>query len=325
MARRSDAAAPILALGLTPALQRTLLFDRFRVGEVNRALETHRSAAGKAVNVGLALAALGERSLVMGFNGGTVGRLVEADMRRRGVEPAFTRLARATRTCTTILEGAGGGETELVEEAPAMTQRQLRRLAREVRKLLPGCRALSISGTLPPSLDGVGFYGEIADMAAARGLPWAIDSQREPLLAALSRRPLVAKLNAHELAATCGADCRTPARLRRGAARLIAAGARLVLVTDGPRPAFLLVEDGRAWRLWPPRVRTINAIGSGDCVMAGLLQALLRGDPPPRAARFGLACGSANAATLLPADFTARAARQLLSRCRVVALPRCRN
>jgi tagatose 6-phosphate kinase len=321
MTRPSDSAAPILALGLTPALQRTMLFDRFRAGEVNRALETHLSAAGKAVNVGLALAALGEHCVVMGFNGGAAGRLVEADMRRRGVEPAFTSLACETRTCTTIVDRAGGGETELVEEAHPMTPPQLRRFARAGRERLAHCRALAISGTLPPSLRETGFYAGFAAEAASRDLPWVIDSHREPLLAALTHRPLLAKLNARELGITCGQECRTLARQRRCAARLTAAGARWVLVTDGPRPALLLADDGRAWRLWPPRLKALNAIGSGDCATAGLLHALLRGDSPPEAARFGLACGSANAATLLPADFTAQAARRLLPRCRAEPLP----
>lgn len=308
--------SPVLSLGLTPAWQRTLLFDRFETGAVNRARHAFQSAAGKAVNVGLALALLGERSVVLGFNGGVTGRLLAADMRRRGVPPDFVRLAAETRTCTTILV-PGGAETELVEEAPPLTERDLGRFTRKALRHLASCRALAISGTLPPAVRDESFYAPFAAAAARRGLPWVIDSHRGALLATLPHRPLVAKLNRAELEATCNVCCRAPAALKRAAARLTAGGARWVLVTDGPRPALLLADDGRAWRLQPARLaRTVNPVGSGDCVTAGMLHALLRGRPPPAAARFGLACGSANAAALLPADFPPAAVRRLMPQCR---------
>ncbi|MDD5708047.1 MAG: PfkB family carbohydrate kinase, partial [Kiritimatiellae bacterium] len=152
MKTRPDSTLPILSLGLTPALQRTLRFDDLRLGGVNRARGVVESAAGKAVNVGLALAVLGDAALVTGFNGGHTGCQVDSDLRRRGVTQVFTLIRQPTRICTTILQPAYEA-TELVEESPPLTAGDLRQFRRDALRLLASCRALAISGTLPPSVD----------------------------------------------------------------------------------------------------------------------------------------------------------------------------
>jgi len=40
----------ILALGLNPAYQKTILFDTLRLGAVNRSAESHAVASGKGIN-----------------------------------------------------------------------------------------------------------------------------------------------------------------------------------------------------------------------------------------------------------------------------------
>jgi tagatose 6-phosphate kinase len=44
-------------------------------------------------------------------------------------------------------------------------------------------------------------------------------------------------------------------------------------------------------------VRVANAVGSGDCLVAGLAVGLIRGEKPEQILRLGTACGTANAAT----------------------------
>jgi fructose-1-phosphate kinase PfkB-like protein len=64
----------VLCLGLTPVLQRTLVFDRLETDEVNRVRQVVESAAGKALNTARALVTLGTPAQTAGFNGGDTGR-----------------------------------------------------------------------------------------------------------------------------------------------------------------------------------------------------------------------------------------------------------
>jgi tagatose 6-phosphate kinase len=260
------------------------------------------------------VATLGVRAVVVGFIGGHTGRLASADLQRHGVGCRFVRLPAPTRVCTTILDHATGEITELVAEAPTPSRAAWEQFHRKFRAQLPRARLLAIAGTLLPGAPAT-LYRDLARAAAAHGVPVLIDSQKAPLLHALSCRPLLAKLNVHELAATVAGSRRTPQSILAGTRRLLARGAQHVLVTLGARGAWLVSGD-ETWHLQPPTVRTVNPIGSGDSVTAGIAVGLVTGQPVLEAVTLGIACGTANAMTLTPATFDPRIARELKRRVR---------
>lgn len=314
-----DGARPVLCLGLTPACQRTLVFDRFRPGEVNRASEARVSAGGKAINAGLALARLARPCVVTGLNGGATGWFVADYLAKRGITCAFTRMAGATRTCTTILDRASGVATELVEEAPTPTDDVLQRFAARSEFWLRRAGMGVVCGTLPPGTPE-DYWARFAAAAQDAGVPLVIDSHAAPLLRALVHEPLLAKLNVRELERTLSCDCASEQAVLTAACRLTAAGAQWALITHGPSPALLVARKGAAWRLTPPGITPLSPIGSGDCVTAGISHAVLDGAELPQAVRFGMGCGTANALTLCPADFEPEQARALAAACRMERL-----
>jgi 1-phosphofructokinase family hexose kinase len=304
-------------VGFAPAVQRTLVFDRLRRGEVNRARAVFVTVGGKAVNTALALVRLGRPAVVAGINGGASGRRIRSWLRAAGVACAFTPAPQESRTCTTVAERVRGTVTELVEEAPAPPRPCLRRFERDVRACLRRASWAVFGGAVPAAAP-VRVWARLAAAAARGGVPVLLDSRGSPLLAALRHRPLLVKLNADELAQTWDVPCRGGRAIVAAARRLTSGGAQWALVTQGAGPAWLVARDGAAWRVTPPRVRGVRSpVGSGDCVNAGIAHALLAGRPMPEAVRFGLACGTANALTWTPADFAPPAARRLARACRV--------
>ncbi len=302
--------AAILCLAITPAVQRTQRLAALRPGEVNRIRRTILTASGKGINVALALKHLGGRPLLLGFAGGDGGRYVAADMQRLGIEARWIETAAPTRHCHTLLDAATGEVTELVEEATPPSAAEWAAFHEALLAALPGCVWLAISGALPPGAPA-GALAAICRAANEASVPLCVDSQGEPLRQCLAARPAIVKLNTEELARTCGLTAPSPTQLDDAARSLLDAGAGAVLVTDGPHPA-LLATARSIERLAIPAVRVVNPIGSGDSVTAGLLHGLRQGLPLPDAARLGLACGSANAETETPADFTAARAADLL-------------
>lgn len=291
----------VLCLGLTPALQRTLVFDGMEVGEVNRARQVVESAAGKALNTALVLARLGTPAQTAGFNGGQTGRSISAFLKAYGVDSALTPMSADTRICSTLIDAAAGTVTELVEEAPEPGRAAVARFVRDNLKRTRGAAMLVISGTLPP-FAGDDFYVGFVRAAALASVPVVIDSQKAALINVLFERPLLAKLTVRELATTLQEPMNSEKRILRGMRDLMGMGAQHVFVTQGAGPAYLVTAK-RAWRFTPPEItRPVNPIGSGDCTTAGIAHALLAGKGLCAAARYGLACGSANVETLTPAD-----------------------
>ena len=65
-------------------------------------------------------------------------------------------------------------------------------------------------------------------------------------------------------------------------------------VGDGPGPVLARVGRER-FRVVPPTISAVNPIGSGDCLLAGLVDARLLGRDPESTLRHGVACAVANA------------------------------
>lgn len=194
----------ILCVGTTPTVQRTLVFERFVVDEVNRAAEVYEYASGKAVNVGRVLATLGERAMVVGFAGGARGEFLKADLEGRGIQTQFATCESQTRLCTTILDRSAGTTTELVENAGPVTDAECAHLEEIIELWLaaandPRLDVMVFSGTLAP-----GVPDDFIARWAGRG-PWlVVDAKGEPLLRVLQLRhpAVVAKLNRQEFAQT---------------------------------------------------------------------------------------------------------------------------
>ena len=310
----------VLCLGLTPALQRTMRFERLEVDEVNRAREVVESAAGKSLNTARALATLGTPAETAGFSGGETGRKLVAFLKAYGVGThALTAMRAPTRICTTLLDQTSGTVTELVEEAPAPGRAALARFVRENLRRTRESSMLVISGTLPPFV-GDEFYVGFVRAASGAGVPVVIDSHKAALVNVLFERPLLAKLNVRELETTLRAPLASESLILRGMRDLLNMGAQNVFVTHGGRASYL-VTPKRAWRFAPPPLaKPVNPIGSGDCTTAGIVHALLGGQSLREAIRLGLACGSANVESLTPADLDVKRVRALKRSVQVTAV-----
>ena len=139
----------ILAAGLTPAWQQIMSFRRLDLGEVNRAVEVHWCASGKAINVGMALAALDVAEHTLSPAGGWTGQAMREEFAGRRLPATWVSTAAPTRVCTTILNEADGASTELVENAAALTEAELSDFATTYHDLIGQADFAVLTGSLP--------------------------------------------------------------------------------------------------------------------------------------------------------------------------------
>lgn len=208
---------------------------------------------------------------------------------------AAVRVQAATRVCTSLVNRADGSVTELVENAGPLAEAELAEFAALVRREIRDAEAVILSGSLPTGAPAACFR-TLAEGVAA---PLVIDARGPELLETLPLRPFLVKPNREELAGTLGRPLEGDAPLRDAMRELARRGARWVLVSQGREAAWLLGEE-RFYRIHPPAVETVNPIGSGDCLAAGIAAGLGRGLAPLDAVRLGIAAAAENAATLLP-------------------------
>jgi fructose-1-phosphate kinase PfkB-like protein len=122
----------------------------------------------------------------------------------------------------------------------------------------------------------------------------AVDTSGAPLSACLDAPIALLKINRDELAQTLAATLSTEAALVTAARSIIARGPRAVVVTLGADGALAVNASG-AWHISAPTIVAVSPVGSGDCTLAGMVDALARGATLPTAVAAGVGCGSANA------------------------------
>ncbi len=262
-----------------PGMQRLDQARNFEVG-----------IGGSELNVACMLARLGRRTAwVSRLPEGPLGRIVDGEARRHGVDTRFVRWipeARlglmffepgpAPRNAWVIYDRKHSAASELgFEDAPwdALIAASARlHLSGITPALGPSCRAL---------------VGHVAQLAAAAGKPVSYDlNYRATLTSAIEARAMLAAVAPHlELFVVAERDARTVLGFEEEAeplAEAIAAryGVPLVALTrpPGSEPGDLLLARGMIRHAPRYPVEIVDRIGAGDSFVAGLIHGLIDGD-----------------------------------------------
>ncbi len=283
----------ILCLGTTPAVQRSMTFDRLQIDGVNRTGDVKQYASGKSVNAARVLHTLDIPVICTGFVGGDSGQFLLKDLDESEIEHHFVRVDAPTRMCITLVDRSVGTATELIEESRPPAQAAYEQLISTLRELLPRASGVMLCGSLPPGAPQ-DFYADCVSISIGAGKMVLLDATGEPLRQALATRPTIIKPNRSELAQTVQAPVESDAELKLAITQLLATGPKWAVVTDGSKET--VASDGIGfWKISTPKVEVISAIGSGDSFAAGLMAGMSAGQSIPDACKLAAACGAANA------------------------------
>ncbi|MEI8352271.1 MAG: 1-phosphofructokinase family hexose kinase [bacterium] len=293
----------ILIISLSPAWQRTLFFDTFLPGKVNRATRVIESASGKGVNVARVLNTLGVPVCLLTVAGGHRGKLFQQALNTEDLGAHVLAIKGETRLCQTLI--TPGLITEVVEEAAGLSPREMRTFLACFTSAVKRASLVVLSGSVPKTC-GNDVLARLARISRTQGVPVLADTQGAPLLNLVKEQPDLVKINRAELGEASG-----QATLAGGARELMRRGAGLVVISDGAR-AVTAFAGGKCWKVIPPAITAVNPIGSGDAMLAGLAAGMATGQVLTSALELGIACGAANALTEMPGGVKIKDVKRLM-------------
>jgi tagatose 6-phosphate kinase len=293
----------ILTVTLNFALDVTYGAPRVRWRSTNRVSVVGRRAGGKGVNVARVLHGLGRDAVVTGLAGGATGAAARGELERSGLIDATVSVRGESRVTIIVVE-RDGEVTGFSEPGPKVTAAEWARLLARFDQLLGTAEAVVLSGSLPPGVP-LDAYAQLIAIAAGADVPVLLDAEAEALIRGVAAGPQLVKINASELEGFApGLD------VLSGAARLRAAGAGAVVVSDGPGGLLGLTESG-AWRAVPPRVSGGNPTGAGDAAAAALVAGMVDSSPWPQRLSDAAALSAAAVTAPMAGSFDASAYRRL--------------
>lgn len=282
----------ITTVTLNPMLDKTVHVDAVRPGKIVRASRVESVVGGKGINVSRQLRHLGVSTLATGFVGGEIGMLLVRLLDGEKIPHNFVRVEGMTREGVTYRD-PNNVQTAVFEPPHHVTADEAAAIVRHCRMLVGRSSWIVCSGSSPsPEADNV--FHEVISIAREAGIPSVLDSYGNAFRLALPAMPMLVKPNREEYEQTFGARLKDDDDFRSALETLLKTGITYCLITAGAAPFYAATREGM-WKVSPPAVKMVNATGSGDSMIAGLLLGLTRGWDFERCLRFGAAAGAANA------------------------------
>ena len=256
----------IVTVTPNPSIDRTIQIDRLDRGRMIRARAATSEAAGKGLNVSLALATEGVDTsavLPLAADSATVYLRLLAD----AVPITAVPIKGAARVNVSLVE-PDGTVTKVNEPGPQLGPDDVEAILAAAS--VAGSGWVVGCGSLPPGAP-VDFYARLIALGS-EDRRIAVDTSGEALGAAVCARAALIKPNTAELAELVGRPLATIGDVNAAARELIERGAHAVLVSLGPDGA-LLVDARTASHAEASIDDVVNTVGAGDALLAGFLAA----------------------------------------------------
>ncbi|MBQ1171726.1 MAG: 1-phosphofructokinase [Lachnospiraceae bacterium] len=285
----------ILTVSCNPAIDKTYNTSNVIIGQINRMRDLVSIPGGKAVNVTKVLRQFDAHVTATGFVGGYTGEFIEEELRNMGVNTSFTTIRGLTRSNMNII-GDDGYVTEILEPGPKILSFEREDFMDRFRELVKISEYVVLSGSLTEGLSE-DFYAKLIKICNEHGSKAFLDTSGEPLKKGIEAVPYCIKPNRRELEYAVGKKLSTEAEIIQAAYEYIKAGVVKVVVSMGDK-GLLQITKTKVIKAVPPRIKKVNTVGCGDCVVAAMILGMIQGLNDEDTMKFAAGVSAANATTL---------------------------
>lgn len=301
----------ILCVNLNAAIDKTIVVDSFRLGSIHRPQTVRSLAGGKGCNVARALLTFGQKPVVTGWVGGTAGQFIENQLQQEGIATDFIYTDFESRTCTSILDSSNQHMTEIYENGPPVENSQVNEMRSHFEDIVASYSAVTLSGSLPPGVPD-DFYGQLIMIAHQAEVPVFLDSSREALRRGVDAKPFLVKPNESEIAMLTNQDLENLEQFAAAALHISNKYKTMVVLSLGRQGAIVAHEDEEVLQVMAPPVAAKSAVGSGDCLLAGVVHGFIKGFERIEWVKLGVAAGTANTLTIGAGQFSRKDLHKIL-------------
>lgn len=281
----------IYTVTFNPSIDYIVSMENFFLGKTNRTTEEKMFPGGKGINVSTVLTNLGIPNIALGFISGFTGSEIKRLSQERGILCDFITLPKGNNRINVKLKNYDG--TEINGSGPEIPADKLKELIEQLHRLKDG-DSLILAGSIPASVPS-DIYQIILEELKSKKLNIVVDATKDLLMNTLHFRPFLIKPNRHELEEAFDITIENKEEAIRYARHLQRLGARNVMVSLSGDGAVFVSEEGESFEANVPPGKLINAVGSGDSMIAGFLAAWETTGDYGKAFQTAVAAGSASA------------------------------
>lgn len=285
----------ITTISLNPSIDRTVVVDNFTQGGLNRVVSTHSVAAGKGINVALAVSALGVDAECIGFMYREGSNLFEKRLMVNSTAYNFVWCEGSVRTNIKVFDRSKREITEINESGVQVSEDDLKRMSELVTLHAENTDYLVLAGSLPPGCPA-DYYRTLIQSVEGLGCRCILDADGDRMRYGLEAKPFMIKPNRYELEMITGQELKTLKDIRDAALKYIDMGVSVVAVSLGAEGA--MITDGSD-AFFAPRlnIEVKSTVGAGDSMVAGLACGFIGDNSLEDCFRMGVASATARCVT----------------------------
>ena len=286
----------LLTITLNTSVDIAYQLDHFELNHTNRVKNVIKTAGGKGLNVTRVANILGIDHLATGIIGGTTGTFIKRDLDQDHIKHDFYETNIESRQCIAILNGAY--QTELLELGDSITQVDIQSFMKHVNELIQAHDIIAISGSALPGMN-VEAYQTLIDIAVSHGKKVLLDVNGHTLKDLLNHEgqslPYLIKPNIEELAQLFNVkDQDNHQEIIYALKSPLLSQISCVMISLGSNGALYKYQH-QIYKVNIPKIKAVNAVGSGDSSIAGFSYGLIHKQDVHYAVKSAMAAGIANA------------------------------
>ncbi len=282
----------ITTVTLNTMVDKIVCVSRLQKGKIERAHRVDMIAGGKGVNVSRQLQLLGCDTIATGFYGGETGMIISRLLTGEGIRHDFVTVDSMTREGVTYRESEGT-ITAVFEPPHTVSRVEAAELTRKCMQLAEQSTWITCNGS-SPHRNANRIYRDILVKHARTKVRTVLDTYGESLRLSIDTKPHLFKPNKQEYEKTFNVVLDSEKSYRDALDECLKQGIECTIITNGEHPVYAATPEGH-WIVYPPDVKTVNATGSGDALIAGYIYASENNKSFEECTITGVAAGAANA------------------------------
>lgn len=276
----------ILVVCPNPAIDIFASVAHFEIGVPNRITKEERYPGGKGIHVAMALAEFDIPVRVVGVWGSVSGEWIKSECNRYypGIRFDGIQVTDWSRSCYTFKSEGNFKDTELLGTGPTLTATEVEQFNLVVYPYLKNAKAVVFSGSWPAGAPSNAY--QILIEEAKKVTKTYLDCTGVQLENGLKAKPFGVHLNRKEITEYFRMDFDS-------AQKELLNFCDVAAITDGARGLYLSTSHETKHQVcWVDQV--ISTIGSGDCLLAGIVAGYYLNESFETIAKMGAAFGAAN-------------------------------
>lgn len=290
----------ILITTLNPCIDKTIYIKKNFFGKIIRAEKVKSIAGGKGNNVARVLNELGVKNISLNFFGGYYGEIIKELLDKDKINYEFVKIKDSSRSVITILED-NFRQTAYVETSPGIStfekKEMLHLFENNIIKNKNEIKLIIISGSAPLG-NCIDIYKKMIKIAKDNGIKTILDASGSAFKLGINAEPFMIKPNLSELEDILGKKFSFAPNKEKELLPLLKELSKkieIIVLTLEKHGAIAFINN-KVFKITPPKVKTVNPVGSGDAFIAGFAYGFYQDMPYADCLRIGAAAGAANAA-----------------------------